>query len=163
MGDVRGRDAPQESKKAEKMSRLTSDIISTVRNLREKQTPAERLMQAKLRFAGITAVFQYPVIFSGGYIIADFYLPRFGVILEIDGGYHQTEEQIKKDLAKDNAYKSHGYNVVRIKNTEVDTFHTKSLTTFRKTKELKTRNPDKVTQKKKRIRKEHKINKNRGL
>lgn len=145
------------------MNKLTPEIVAVVRNLRGKQTPAERLMQAKLRFAGIAAVYQYPVIFSGGYVIADFYLPRFGVILEIDGGCHQSPDQMKKDAAKDNAYRTHGYQIVRIKNSEVDTFQTKSLTAFRKSKELKPHKSDKVTQKKKRIRKEHKTNKSRNV
>jgi very-short-patch-repair endonuclease len=143
------------------MGKITPEIAAVVRRLREHPTDTEKLMQAKLRFAGITAVYQFPVVFSEGYAVADFFLPKYGVILELDGGCHATEEQIKKDRQRDAGYKLKGYHVVRLWNSQVDTFHTKSLTAFKKIKPEKEQKPDKITQKKRRIRKEYKSEKAR--
>lgn len=143
------------------MSKITPEIAAVVRHMRDHQTPSERLMQAKLRYAGITAVFQFPVVFTDSYFVADFYLPKYGVILEIDGDCHLTEEQRRKDAQKDAAYLTHGYHVVRIRNQDVDTYPTKILTSYRKVKLIKVQPSSKLTQKKRRIRKEYKASKGR--
>lgn len=144
------------------MSKITPEIASVVRKMRATPTASERLMQSKLRAAGIAAIYQYPVVFTESYFVADFYLPKFGVILEIDGDCHLSEEQRRKDNQKDTAYKTHGFHVVRILNRDVDTFPTKSLTAYKKIKPEKEHAEKSVTEKKRRIRKEHKAAKGRN-
>lgn len=139
--------------------KITPEIANVVRNMRNTPTASERLMQAKLRASNIAAIYQYPVIFKDSYFVADFYLPKQGVIIEIDGEYHLSEEQQKKDRQKDIAYQTHGFHVVRIFNKDVDTFPTKSLSQYKKIKCPKEHIEKSVTQKKKRIRKEHKTSK----
>ncbi len=46
--------------------------------------------------------------------IADFYLPRLNLCVEVDGPYHETERQRKIDLNKDSFYKKLGLRVLRI-------------------------------------------------
>ena len=50
-----------------------------------------------------------------GYIV-DFLLPDVDAVIEIDGGYHNLPEQIKKDKARDRDLLNNGYRVYRIPN-----------------------------------------------
>lgn len=53
------------------------------------------------------------------FYVADIYLPELNLIVEIDGGYHETEEQKEKDYDRDMDLKSAGYKVFRCTNEEV--------------------------------------------
>jgi len=144
------------------MNKITPEIAERVRRMRNHPTASEKLMQAKLRHAGIAAIYQFPVVFTDSYFVADFYLPRYGVILEIDGDCHLSEEQRRKDQQKDSAYRTNGYHIVRIRNQDVDTYPTKTLTAYNKIKPPKDHVSAQVTQRKRRIRKEHKAAKGRN-
>jgi very-short-patch-repair endonuclease len=54
----------------------------------------------------------------GGYIV-DFLFRKSKVIVEIDGGYHFTEEQQKEDSLRDEWLESRGYKVVRFTNEQI--------------------------------------------
>lgn len=53
------------------------------------------------------------------FYVADIYLPELNLVIEIDGGYHETEEQKEKDYSRDADLKSVGYKVFRCTNEEV--------------------------------------------
>ena len=53
------------------------------------------------------------------FYVADIYIPELNLIVEIDGGYHETEEQKEKDYNRDLDLKSVGYKVFRCTNEEV--------------------------------------------
>ena len=53
------------------------------------------------------------------FYVADIYLPELNLIVEVDGGYHTTEEQKEKDYDRDQDLKSVGYKVFRCTNEEV--------------------------------------------
>lgn len=53
------------------------------------------------------------------FYIADIYLPHSNVVVEIDGGYHETKEQIQKDYDRDEDLISCGYRVFRCTNDNV--------------------------------------------
>ena len=55
-------------------------------------------------------------------MIADFYIPAIKLIIEIDGGYHETSKQKARDNFKDEHYKDRGFSVIRIKNEDVISF-----------------------------------------
>lgn len=65
------------------------------------------------------AIFQKGFIAGNGYCICDFYIPKYGVCIEVDGDYHFTEEQIRKDWYK-NKYltQERRMRVFRIRNKE---------------------------------------------
>ena len=90
-------------------------------------TAHELLFAAKLIANRITFKVEYPVLTEKSFFTADFYLPKYKLLIEIDGGYHNTPEQIMRDTMKDCVYKSLGYNVLRIKNKEVEFFDLKKL------------------------------------
>lgn len=50
-----------------------------------------------------------------GYIL-DFYFPTVGVCVEIDGGYHNTPEQVERDNHRDAALLRNGITTIRITN-----------------------------------------------
>jgi len=107
-------------------------ILEAIRKQKENPTPAEILMAQKLNFRNIRFKFIYPVVLESKFFTADFYIPQHSLIIEIDGGYHNRKDQNMRDMCKDIVYESLGYNVLRIKNHEVDTFDTLSIRIFEK-------------------------------
>ncbi len=95
-------------------------------------TPAESLMEAKLRMNGFKFQREYAILTEKSFFTADFYIPVHGLIIEIDGFYHCSKTQIEKDTIKDIVYKSFGYNVLRIKNNEVEFFDTNFIKKYKR-------------------------------
>lgn len=59
--------------------------------------------------------YQVPV----GNFIPDFLLPKYRIVIEVDGGYHSEREQIVKDAKRDLAFTAANYKVLRFTNAEV--------------------------------------------
>lgn len=92
------------------------------KKLKRNATPSELIMRGLLmalkpKIGGVK--FQKGFIAGNGYCIVDFYIPCLGLVVEVDGDYHFTEEQIKKDWYK-NKYLTQERNmkVFRIRNAE---------------------------------------------
>ena len=98
---------------------------ATYRNeLLSKPTDAELVFKARLDKVGIKYMFQKGFIKGDYHCIVDFYLPKpYKLCIEIDGGYHDTEKQKKRDLEKDNYLRSRGFKVLHIRNEDVETFN----------------------------------------
>jgi len=88
------------------------------RNLRNNMTDAERLIWSKIRRKQIKGLQFYRQKVIEKYII-DFYCHEAKAVIEIDGGQHTTEENIKKDKERDDFLKSQGLRVFRFNNLEV--------------------------------------------
>jgi very-short-patch-repair endonuclease len=91
--------------------------------LKERITPSELVMQGLLLILKPKigkAIFQKGFIAGNGYCICDFYLPKWGVCIEVDGEYHFTEKQSKIDNYK-NSYltQERKLRLFRITNSEV--------------------------------------------
>ena len=95
-------------------------------------TAYELLFAAKLIAHRIPFKVEYPVLTEKSFFTADFYIPKYKLLIEIDGGYHSTERQIMRDTMKDCVYRALGYNVLRIKNKEVELFDIKQLRKYKK-------------------------------
>ena len=54
-----------------------------------------------------------------GQYIVDFFFRESMLIVEIDGGYHFTEQQQKDDAERQNYLEANGYHVLRFTNEEV--------------------------------------------
>ena len=54
-----------------------------------------------------------------GEYIVDFFFRKSMLIVELDGGYHLTEEQQKEDAIRQSWLEHMGYNVLRFTNEEV--------------------------------------------
>lgn len=82
----------------------------------------------KLDDFGIKYIFQKGFIQGTLTCIVDFYIPSpHKICIEIDGGYHDTKTQKKKDKYRDDYLRKRGFNVVRIKNEDVKDFNIKSI------------------------------------
>ena len=86
----------------------------------EKATLAEIAYQQYLKKNKIKYQFQ-KIIWNkeGSFYIVDFYIPVFKLIVEIDGEYHMTSEQINKDRHRSFMLRDMGYNIIRFTNDEV--------------------------------------------
>ena len=87
-------------------------------DLRNRETEAEKLLWEELRgnkVNGLKFRRQHPV----SLFIADFYCHKLKLVIEIDGGYHFTKEQILKDKERTEILNSNGLEVIRFKNEEV--------------------------------------------
>lgn len=76
-------------------------ITARVLKLRVNATPAELAFKKKIERIGVSFQFQRGFIKGKGYAIVDFYVPSKKLCIEIDGGYHTTPEQQKKDKWRD--------------------------------------------------------------
>lgn len=93
-------------------------IFSNAKKLREKPTEAEEVMWLALRnnqLDGYKFRRQHPL----SLYVADFYCHQLQLVIEIDGGYHQTPEQIKLDAERTSAIEFQGLHVIRFTNDEV--------------------------------------------
>lgn len=92
---------------------------SRARLLRKNQTPQESKLWKLLRnrnFHGLKFKRQHPV---GKYIV-DFVCIDKKIIIEIDGGLHNTPDKIKTDTSRTLYLESEGYKVIRFWNNEID-------------------------------------------
>ena len=91
--------------------------ITLAKNLRKNMTPWER----KLWYEYLRT---YPVRFQrqkaiGNYIV-DFYCAKGRLVIELDGGGHYTEEQIKADQQRTKELEKMNLSVIRICNLDID-------------------------------------------
>ena len=113
---------------------INSNIVKQrVSELKKNATKSEILFIAKLKYNNIKYEFQKPINYGFSYYIADFFILKYNIIVEIDGSSHNTDKQKIIDQRKDDFYHSKGYKVLRIKNEDVDSFDTKSLKTYKGT------------------------------
>ncbi len=96
-----------------------SDSFSKAQFLRRNETKAEKLLWEKLRnnqLGGLKFRRQHPV----NIYIADFYCHKFKLIIELDGDYHNQEEQKQKDEVRTEVLRLNGLKIIRFKNEEVE-------------------------------------------
>lgn len=93
-------------------------IFQFAKDLRWKMTEPEVLLWERLRkkqMKGYRFRRQHPI----SQYIADFYCHPLKLILEIDGGYHDTKEQQLLDCARTENLERMGLRVIRFTNEEV--------------------------------------------
>jgi len=96
-----------------------SDSFSKAQFLRRNETKAEKLLWEKLRnnqLGGLKFRRQHPV----NIYIADFYCHKFKLIIELDGDYHNQEEQKQKDEVRTEVLRLNDLKIIRFKNEEVE-------------------------------------------
>lgn len=88
-------------------------------NLLAHPTKAEQDFQLFVReFKRIKTLFQKPFYICGQIYFADCYLPAYKCIIELDGGYHNTDKQKFKDSERTIYLNSVGIKVIRLTNEE---------------------------------------------
>ena len=107
-----------------------SDSFSKAQLLRRNETKAEKLLWEKLRnnqLGGLKFRRQHPV----NIYIADFYCHKIKLIIELDGDYHDQEEQKQKDEVRTEVLRLNDLNIIRFKNEEVEQDINQVLTTIK--------------------------------
>jgi len=81
-------------------------------------TPAEKKLWQRIRKQNLGVKFrrQHPI----NRYIADFYCHEARLIVEIDGGYHNDEDQIAYDMGRTRELEEFGIRVIRFTNEEVE-------------------------------------------
>ncbi len=95
-----------------------NNIIKKCRNLRRKQTDAEKKLWAVLRnrqLAGVKFRRQFPI---DKYIV-DFYAPECKLAIEADGGQHYEDKNREKDELRTNQLGGLGIHVLRFNDIEI--------------------------------------------
>jgi len=99
------------------MPKTDSSLLSHARTLRKNMTKEERhLWYDFLRTYPVKFCRQKPI----GYYIADFYCAKAGLVIELDGSQHYTEEGKKYDWRRTEYMAELGIYVLRIPNSEVN-------------------------------------------
>ena len=107
-----------------------SDSFTKAQFLRRNETKAEKLLWEKLRnnqLEGLKFRRQHPV----NIYIADFYCHKFKLIIELDGDYHDQEEQKQKDEVRTEVLRLNDLKIIRFKNEEVEQDINQVLTTIK--------------------------------
>jgi very-short-patch-repair endonuclease len=105
---------PSQSKKP----RVDDTLLNHARRMRREQTDAERQMwslRRGRRLGGFKFRRQHPI---GGYII-DFYCDAAGLGVELDGGQHGEEEQMKHDAKRAAYLATRGIRIIRFWDDDV--------------------------------------------
>ena len=92
--------------------------LITPRTLRRRSTKAERKAWRVLRNRGLLGLKfrrQHPI---GRYIV-DFYCAELRLVVEVDGGYHDTPAQRDRDARRTAALEARPIHVIRLRNPHV--------------------------------------------
>ncbi len=97
---------------------MKRSLVNLSRNLRNNSTNAEVRLWCFLKnkqLEGLKFRRQAPI----GNYIADFVCFEKRLVIELDGGHHAEEKNIKKDAKRDNWLQEQGFQVLRIWNTDI--------------------------------------------
>lgn len=96
-------------------------IEVTMHELREKANIYEHAMGELLINKNIGFIHQAPFVFRPQKIyFADFYLPKYRIVIEVDGMYHNGNDMLVRDSERDYNFKSIGIRVIRVSNAETN-------------------------------------------
>ena len=113
----------------------TAALRERRRELRNNQTPAEKMLWQKIRKKQLSGIQFYRQYGIGAYI-ADFYAPSLRLCVEVDGEQHFTKTGKEYDAKRDNYMESLNIKVIRFKNDLVIEDTERVLNEIKKTIEL---------------------------
>jgi very-short-patch-repair endonuclease len=88
------------------------------RQLRREMTPMERKLWYHLRGSRLDGLHFRRQLVADGFIV-DFYCHAAGLVVEVDGGIHQT--QAEYDAERDAIIRERNLSILRVTNAEVET------------------------------------------
>ena len=97
--------------------KITTEKRQRAKELRQNMTPAEALLWQELRTNKLAGWhFRRQQVIDG--FIVDFYCHAASLIVEIDGGVHETQKE--QDAERDAHLISRGFRILRVTNDEVN-------------------------------------------
>ena len=88
------------------------------RELRNNATPEEKLLWEYLRKEKLGVKFRRQ--HSIGFYVVDFYCPKMKLVVELDGKYHEEENNVEYDKIRTEFFNKFGIKVIRFKNVDVN-------------------------------------------
>jgi very-short-patch-repair endonuclease len=95
--------------------------------LRKNRTVHEQLVQLLLDDLHIKYKFQYPIFNEWYFLIADFYIPRYKLLIEVDGNQHKEYKKYAQEEKRKVWLTGMGYKILRIDNIDVFKLKKKDL------------------------------------
>ena len=93
------------------INRMRQDLLS-------KTSDAEKAAARNCRLLGYKIVQQQPIVTGRKLYFADIYIPSFKLIIEVNGGYHFTDIQRRKDKNRSQGVRRLGYSLFNITNKD---------------------------------------------
>jgi len=93
-------------------------IMKRAAVLRKESTEAEKVLWEQLRRKQLYGL-KFRRQHALKYFIADFYCHEAKLVIEVDGGIHNQQQQKERDIARQNIISSWGIKVIRFTNDEV--------------------------------------------
>lgn len=93
-------------------------ILQRRNELLAHSSDAEKTAFAIIKKLGYDVVRQYPILTGKRTYFADLYIPSRRCIVEIDGGYHYTKQQKRKDTNRSQGMWRLGLHVLRLSNKD---------------------------------------------
>ncbi len=93
-------------------------IFEKAKMLRSTMTRAEKLLWDKLRNKQLTG-FKFRTQHPMDIFIADFYCHQLMLVIEVDGGVHNTREQQEYDEGRTAELEAYGIKVIRFTNLQI--------------------------------------------
>lgn len=94
------------------------NLLLRSRELRSNMTDTERALWARLRRKQLKGYQFYRQKIIGNYI-ADFYCPKAGLVIEVDGAQHYSGEILEADRQRDDYLRGNALTVMRFSNLDV--------------------------------------------
>lgn len=100
------------------MKEYSHSTIDLARRFRRSPTEAEGVLWKHLRGSRLDGL-KFKRQHRLGRYIVDFYCAELKLVVEVEGGIHDHDDQREYDMARFNEIESHGLNVLRVKNEDV--------------------------------------------
>ena len=96
--------------------RVSPEMLERAKMLRREMTPAEKILWKHLKANRLNGLhFRRQQIVHGYY--PDFYCHRYELIVEVDGGIHDLQEEY--DAEREEYLRSLGFRIIRFANEEI--------------------------------------------
>ena len=100
------------------MLRYDRNLENSARHLRKNLTDSERVLWSRLRHKQLGHVQFYRQKPIGGHVV-DFFAPRAGLVIEVDGSQHMLREHLRRDQKRDAYLTGLGLKVLRFNSRQV--------------------------------------------
>lgn len=97
------------------INRMRQDLLS-------KTSDAEKAAIRNCIKLGYKVVRQQPITTGRKLYFADIYIPSLKLIIEVNGGYHFTDNQRRKDINRSKGVRRLGYSLFNITNKDARNF-----------------------------------------
>ena len=92
-------------------------MLETARSLRKNMTPQERKLWYGFLKDYPVKIYKQRIIES---FVVDFYCASAQLVIEVDGGIHQADNQQLRDTARSERLQAYGLQTLRITNEEIE-------------------------------------------